>query len=444
MKSVLLLFAILGLCLCTVQATTPAPTVGASQIVKAASSPASAQTTLPTVAGLSAETSSSAVPKAVAQISSPTPSLTVRATTPRPSATTAAPSTKATTPRPTAMPTTAAISTTGASGAAVSSPAAEPNLTLTAPTPWPNATTYDYSPTESRTPDIDPGMTPYSGATLLETIEPTPTWETPANIASATPTDASMAMPYFTGEAAQSPTFEIPPGAYGVEPTPSPTETVAPLPSSVPQDAAGSSFLPRWMSYLLFVILGIAGVAGLALVGSYLGSRSAGASVVAPVPPRSSMLRATEIPLLQPGAPEPTMEQQILLARIAGFDPQSMHVERLGRNLLRFEHEVQVGAQDSGIRLGHLILFSAIPSAPVPAPATAWARAHGFRILAVDGAGIALVMPTLSNGGHSVLGVLPVGEMVEGASPIPMPVLFTESGQGTPARRASPAGAGVL
>jgi hypothetical protein len=138
------------------------------------------------------------------------------------------------------------------------------------------------------------------------------------------------------------------------------------------------------------------------------------------------------------------VEQQILVARIAGFVPQSMHVERLGRNLLRFEHEAQVGAQDRSIRLGHLIVFSAIPSVTVPAPATAWARAHGFRILTVDGAGMALVMPALSNGGHSVLGVLPVGEMVEGASPIPMPVHFTESGHGVPARRASPPGAGVL
>jgi hypothetical protein len=287
-------------------------------------------------------------------------------------------------------------------------------------------------------------MTPYSGPTLLETAEPTPTWETPANVASATPTDPSMAIPYNTAEAAQSPTFEIPPGAYGVEPTPSPTETVAPLPSSVPQDAAGSSFLPRWLSYLLLVFLGVSGVAGLALVGSYIGSRHAGASVVAPIPPRSAPPRAKEIPLLQPGAPEPTGEQQVLVARIPGFVPQSMHVERLGRNLLRFEHEAQVGAQDRSLRLGHLIVFSAIPSAPVPAPATAWARAHGFRILAVDGAGMVLVMPALSNGGRSVLGVLPAGEMVEGASPIPMQVLFTESGQGVPARRASPAGAGAL
>ena len=55
MKSVLLLFAIVGLCLCAAQAATPAPTWGAAEtssapIVKASSAPA-AQTP-PTVAGI--------------------------------------------------------------------------------------------------------------------------------------------------------------------------------------------------------------------------------------------------------------------------------------------------------------------------------------------------------------------------------------------------------
>ncbi len=323
-------------------------------------------------------------------------------------------------------------------------PGATDSVNATFPTPWPNATTFEYSPTEYRTPDIDPGMTPYSGPTLPDTAEPTPTWEAPANVTNATPTDPPNVIPYFTAEVVQSPTFEIPPGAYGVEQIPSPTETVAPFPGSVPQDAAGSSFLPRWLSYLLFIFIGISGVAGLALVGSYIGSRPAGESVVAQAPLRPVTPRAMEANLLQPGAPEPSMEQQILIDRIAGFVPQSMHVERLGRNLLRFEHGAQVGAQDRSIRLGQLLIFSAIPSAPVPTPATAWARTHGFRIIAVDGSGMALVMPALSNGGRSVLGVLPVGEIAEGASPVPMPVLLAESERDGPSRPASPAGAGDL
>ena len=121
-----------------------------------------------------------------------------------------------------------------------------------------------------------------------------------------------------------------------------------------------------------------------------------------------------------------------------------MHVERLGQNLLRLEHEVQVGAQDRSIRLGRLIIFSAIPSAPVPAPATAWARAHGFRVLAVDGSGMALVMPALSNGGRSVLGALPVDVMVAGASPVPMPVLLPGNERAAAPRSAVLPGRDVL
>ncbi|MEN6341896.1 MAG: hypothetical protein ABFC89_04980 [Methanospirillum sp.] len=288
-------------------------------------------------------------------------------------------------------------------------------------------------------------MTPYSGPTEFETAEPTPTWELPANGTSATPTDPPIVMPSFTAEGGQSPTFEIPPGAYGTELIPTPTETGAPYPISGPRDAAGSSFLPRWLSYLLFIFLGISGVAGVALAGSYVGSRPAADPVLAPAPDMPAPpRRVKEVRLLQSGWPEPSMEQQILIDRIAGFEPGSMHVERLGRNLLRLERSTQESAQDRSIRLGRLLIFSSIPSAPVPTPALVWARAHGFRVLAVDGSGMALVMPALSNGGRSVLGVLPVSEMVEGASPVPMPVLLTESEQRAIFRPLSSAGAGVL
>lgn len=449
MKSVLLLFAVFGLCFCVVQAAAPATTWGASPVVKASSSPVVTQSTLPMVAGVSAGITSTAVSKAATQTSRSTTSPTVRTTTARPATTTAAPPTKATTPQPTATPTAVASATTeetpaptGEQNRTVPSPTDTSNTTL--PTPWPNATTYEYYPTEYRTQDIDPGMTPYSGPTLLETAEPTPTWEAPVNLTNATPTDPQIVMPYFTAAVAESPTFEMPPGAYGVESIPSPTETAAPFPISGPQDAAGSSFLPRWLSYLLFIFLGISGVAGLALVGTYMASRPADDPVIASALPRSAPSRAREARLLQPGAPEPTMEQQILIDRIAGFAPQSMHVERLGRNLLRLEQLAQVNVQDRSVRLGRLLIFSAIQSAPVPAPATDWARTHGFRILAADGSGMALVMPALSNGGRSVLGVLPVGEMVEGASPVPMPVLLTEGERDARSRPASRAGAGVL
>lgn len=454
MKSVFLLFAVVGLCVCAVQAATPAATWGASQTVRASSSLAVAQSTLPTVAGVSADITSTAVSKAATQTSRPATSPTVRTATPRPSTTaartTAAP-TKATTPQPSM---TVTSRTTEAPTEDIPAPTAEQNLTVPSPTdspnatfstPWPNATTYEYYyPTEYRTQDIDPGMTPYTGPTLLETIEPTPTWEVPANLTNVTPTDPQVAMPYVTAEVVESPTFEIPPGAYGVEPVPSPTETEAPFPISGSQDVAGSSFLPRWLSYLLFIFLGISGVAGIALVGSYAGLGPSGEPAVGIASTRSAPSQAREVRLLQPGAPEPTMEQQVLIDRIERFVPQSMHVERLGRNLLRFEHGAQASAQDRSIRLGRLLIFSAIPSAPVPAPATAWARTHGFRVLAVDGSGMALVMPALSNGGRSVLGVLPVGEMVEGASPVPMPVLPGESDRGVVSRSASTAGTGIL
>lgn len=268
-------------------------------------------------------------------------------------------------------------------------------------------------------------MTPYSGPTQIESLEPTPSWEMPAETSNLTPTDPPETVPYFTSDAVQSPPFELPPGAYEVDLFPSSTETMAPLPSSWPDDAAGSPSLPRWISYLLFIFLGIAGVAAVALAGSYLGSRSP----AGPKDRNGAMLspqpRARETCLLQPEAGETTAEQQALVDLIAGFAPQSMHVERLGRHLLRLERAAQ--AQDPSARLGRLITTSAVPSAPVPPAAAAWARAHGFRVLAADGHGMALVMPALSSGPRSILGILPVGEMVDGGSPVPMPVLAPES-----------------
>jgi hypothetical protein len=447
MKSILLLIAIAGLCLCAVQAAPPASTWGAAaQTVKTPSSPSVSQTTLPTVAGLSADTTSTIVSKAATSVRTPTrtptataTSPTVRTTAPRPATTaptTAAPSARAVTPRPTPKPTTAApadLNTTAPASTQTADlnltapwPVESPNATL--PTPWPYATTFEVLyPTEDRTPDIDPGMTPYSGPTPFETIEQTPTWEEPPTMLDATPTDPAVMIPYFTAEVVQSGPFELPPGAYGVEQLPSPTETMVPVPLSGPGDAGGSSFLPRWLSYLLFIFIGVSGVAGLALVGSYLGSRSAVEPVGRAVTPSSLQPRAREIRLLQPGTGELTADLQAMVDLIAGFAPQSMHVERLGRHLLRFEHGAQMDAQDRSVRFSRLLVLSAIPSAPVPAPATVWARTHGFRVLAVDGFGMALVMAALSNGGRSTLGVLPVREMVEGASPAPMAVLFTES-----------------
>lgn len=434
-KSVLLLFAVVGLCLCAVQAATPAPTGGASPAVKA-STPA--QTTLPTIPGLSADSSlSTVVAKTATQAPQATTSPVVRTTTSRPSTpapTTVAPSTKASTPRstatarsatPTSPPPTSAEPTTEASTPVAARTMTEPQPTEAlngAPsTPWPIVTAYEsVYPTDERTPDIDPGMTPYSGPTEIESLEPTPTWEMPAD----TPTDPPVAAPYFTADEVQSPPFELPPGAYEVDLVPSPTETMAPLPSAGPGDAAGSPSLPRWISYLLFIFLGITGVAGVALVGSYIGSRSPtltmspGGAMLSPRP------RARETGLVQPGAGELTADQQALIDLIAGFAPQSMHVERLGRNLLRLERAAR--SRDSSARLGRLITISAIPSAPVPPTAAAWARSHGFRVLAADGSGMALVMPALSNGDRTVLGVLPVGEMVDGGSPVPMSVLPPE------------------
>lgn len=418
MRSALLLIAAVGLCLCAAQAATPAPMSGvpdtSSANIKAVSSTGAAvQTTIPKVAGLPADTPSLTGSKSTAT------SPTGRSTTPRPPTTpptSAAPTTKATAGGPTKAPTT--FDTLGS--------ISTPNLTTTVSTPWPNVTVFDtYSPTESRTPDIDPGMTPYAGATPLELAEPTATGEVQANVTSvinATPTDLPTVQPFFTVEVVESPPFELPPGAYEYDLYPSPTETVAPIPTLAPGDTFGSSFLPRWFSYLLFIFLGVSGVACVALIGSHLGLRPPSD----PVPRADSVHvlpgRAWQRHVLQPGVTKITIEQQALVDRIAGFEPQSQHVERLGRDLLILEQSVQISARDRSIRLGRLINYSAVPSDSVPAPATAWAGAHGFRVLAVDGGGMALVMPALSSTSHSVLGVLPIGEMVEGASPVPMPI----------------------
>jgi hypothetical protein len=282
-----------------------------------------------------------------------------------------------------------------------------------------------YSPTESRTPDIDPGMTPYSGATPLELAEPTATREVQANATTAinaTPTDLPTVLPFFTVEVVESPPFELPPGAYEYDLYPSPTETVVPIPTLAPGDTFGSSFLPRWLSYLLFIFLGVSGVAGVALIGSYLGRRPPSEPVSRADSAGVPLRRAWQRHVLLPAATGIAVEQQALVDRIAGFEPQSQHVERLGRDLLTLEQSAQISARDRSIRLGRLINYPAVPSVPVPAPAAAWAGAHGFRVLAVDGGGMALVMPALSNTDRSVLGVLPISEMAEGASPVPMPI----------------------
>jgi hypothetical protein len=138
------------------------------------------------------------------------------------------------------------------------------------------------------------------------------------------------------------------------------------------------------------------------------------------------------------------MEGQALIDRIVRLDPQSMHVERFGRTLLRLERDAQRAAGDGTIRFDRIIDVAAIPSVPVPAAATAWARAHGFRIIAADGSGLALVTPTLAGMHRSTLGVLPLGEMVDGASPMPMAIVPESSRTMPPTHRASVPGTGAL
>lgn len=468
-----LLIAIVGLCLCAAVAATPTPTWGLHQTVRTPSTATEPQVTVPPVAGISTHGSATPVAKITSQAPRATTSPTVRSTTPSTrvsvKATATAPPVRPTTPRHTATPTTKTVTKTPTAAPTV--PPAGPNLTVpratgtvmavatnlttplpavsindSVPTPWlavtAYPTTYDYFyPTEDRTPDIDPGMTPYSGATVMETLEPTPAWETPTPIMEyPTPTEyPAPVAPNYTPAAETTQPFELPPGAYGVEQTPTPSETMAPLPGAEPQDAAGASSMPRWLSYLLFVLLGITGVAGVALVGARVGSRSPDEPGGAATPLRAIPPRPTEVRLLRPQAPEPTPEQQILLDRIAEMDPRSMRVERLGETLLRFEHAAQSAAQDRAPGLGSVLALDAIPSLRVPSTATAWARDHGFSVLAVDGSGMALVMPALSTGGRTVLGVLPVDEMVGGASPAPMPIRCAERARRGALRAAAPA-----
>lgn len=419
MRSVLLFLFIAGFCLCTVQAATPGPTGIASLTVTDASQGAVGQATVPTVAGLTADTPAATVSRTSTQTPRATPSPTVRTTTPQPPVT----------------GTAGATATTRASASppmtAVPDQTVDMNPTSSLPASLPNATVYgQVVPDGSRTPDIDPGMTPYAGATELLTEAPTPTLEAPGNGTNTVPTrtDAPEALPPVTAAVTPSSTYELPPGAYGTERTPSGVgsqdtpETQAPLPATLARESAGSTFLPRWASYLLFIILGISGVAGIALVGSYVRSRSVNGAAVAPATSRAAPPRVRGPGLVRPEATGFSMEQQILVDLIAGFDPRSMRVERLGRHLLRLEQSGQGDAKGAHARLGGLLALSAVPSMPIPAPAAAWAREHGFRILAVDGSGMALVMPDLPSGRSSALGVLPVSGMAAGASPVPMPV----------------------
>jgi hypothetical protein len=289
------------------------------------------------------------------------------------------------------------------------------------PTAWPYVTVTE-EPTPTNTPDIDPGMTPYTGPTVGTSETP----EEPFNNTFVTPTEPPFVEPVYTAEVVTMPSFELPPGAFESDAIPTPTETIEPMLSVEPEQPKADSFLPRWLSYLLFIFMGISGVAGLAVVGSYLGARPPDGGTKPPV--QGSPVSSPGGRLVQPEIHELPMDQQILIDRIAGFSPGTMRVERLGKNLLRLEQVARVRSQDRSLRLGRIISLAAVPSLPLPPAATAWAKAHGFRIISADGFGMALVTPVLSGGNTTVLGVLPVDRMVEGASPIPMPVTAPEVG----------------
>ena len=438
MKSVLLLVAVIALCLCAARRPRRPPREVQPRSSKVPSSPAAAQATLSTVASLPADTTATPISKAsktqvpplhgVAGESGRRPCVpgdhhghgdavgggdhaASRRRRRRPGSN-----------LPVPVPTVSAGSATL--------------------TPWPNATTYRF-----HLPDRIPDAGHQSGDDSLlrpdplETVEPTPTWEGLRALSQADRrrTRRWRCRTSATGRRSSRRRSSSRRARTSVEPSPSPTGTVAPFPSAAPPGRRGLVVPAALGGLFLFILLGIAGVALLALGGSHLGTRPAGEPVVAPAPaPRA------EVRLLQPGAPEPTMEQQVLIDRIAGFAPQSMHVERLGKNLLRFQRGAQVDAQDRSLRLGPLLVLSAIPSAPAPAPASAWARAHGFRILAVDGSGMALVMAALSNGGRSVLGVLPVGSGRGREPRPPMPVLPEDGRRGGRTHPASFTGVGAL
>ncbi len=476
MRIVLLLFIAVGICLSAAQAATPAPTWSASgpsptlssNVTTPASngtSPTSVPTTVKATKAPTAEPSVQTTAPTATRTADPT----VRATasrTPTVVPTTPAPTTQVTTARPTSsstpVPTTALPTSTSTPVPTTALPTStvDPNLTatppietvnvtspptpennetlnFTVPTTWPYVTITEY-PTATDTPDIDPGMTPYAGSTA----EVTPVGEIPPFDPNATPTEGPAGMlPVFTAEIVSSPPFELPPGMLDPEVVPSPTETVEPVPTLLePGEPGASLFFPRWLSYLLFIFLGISGVAGLAMVGSYLGSRPPTTGPTAA--PQSPTLRTQNRFLVSPEAGELPIDQQILVDRISSFSPETMHVERLGRNLLRLEQVAQARSGDRSVRLGRLLSLSTVPSVAIPAAALAWARAHGFRVLAVDGSGMALVMPALSSVNHSELGVLPVARMVDGSSPVPMPVVPPEAGPSPDPRSSFLAGMG--
>lgn len=515
MRAVLLLLVSIGVCLCAVQASnpapfsnasaqttatsvdqtttsvskaiTPVPTVTARVTTVTSTTATTSRTTAPTVKRTEEPavhtTSTSTYSQTVTTVASPTRTVTARPTTVRPSDEVTPARTVTPTPSPTrstTVPTTVATTVSTASPTSSPTPVSTPSAPLTTPptpdpitpaqdqnqtplapngtadgwspivpgvnetlngtypTPWPLESVTPY-PTPSDTPDIDPGMTPYAGSTAITT----PTDVVITFDPNATPSpDPALVVPAFTAEVVSSPPFEIPPGMLENELVPSPTETFEPVPSVPgPDDPASSSFLPRWTGYMLFIFLGIAGVAGLALLGTYLGGRS---SSPVPVSRRETVAvsPATASPLLLGGAGELPIDQQILVDRIAGFSPGTMPVERLGRNLLRFERAVQERTGDRSVRLGRLLRLSSIPSIDVPPDALAWARAHGFRVLAVDGSGMALVMAALSSTGHSELGVLPVSGMEAASSPVPMPVVPPGWGATSRARSAFLSGMG--
>lgn len=463
------------------KATTPSPTVTARTTTVNPTGDLTSRTTIPTAKGtdepvVRPTTSNTLKPTVTTEVSA-TRTATARPTTARPPVTVTpsrTPSPTQSLDRSTVAPTTIqrtisiAPATTPSTTVSTTlptpdpiTPALDPNLTPlvpnesyngwspivpgsnetpngTFPTPWPLESVTPY-PTPSETPDIDPGMTPYTGPTIFET----PTDVIPTFDPNVTPIlDPALIVPVFTAEVVSSLPFEIPPGMQEIDVVPSSTETFEPvLNAPGPDDPGASSFLPRWTGYLLFIFLGIAGIASLALVGSFLGGRSSNS---VPVPKREAaeISPVLGIPLLVDRAGELPIDQQILVDRIAAFSPGTMPVERLARNLLRLEQAVQERKGDRSVRLSRLLRLSSIPSLDVPLEASAWARAHGFRVLAVDGTGMVLVMAALSSIGHSELGVLPLAGMHEGSSPVPMPVAPPEGGTASKAGSAFLSGMG--
>ncbi len=419
---------------------TPKPTPTVSAPPSASRTPTPTQTTTRTTGALTpspSPTESPSLSPSPTPVNTPartnTPEITPTSPPPTSPVSSPTPEPRTPTPDPNVTPLPAPNGTPGGWSPIV--PETNETVNTTVSTPWPidSVTTY---PTPTETPDIDPGMTPYNGPSPATT----PTDASPTFDPNQTPTtNLSLIAPVFTAEVVSSPPFEIPPGMLENEAVLSPTGTFEPAPSlSGPDDPGeGSSFLPRWIMYVLFVFLGITGVASLAIVGTFLGGRDSGtgprrgSAAVVSVP--SGTARQVP-PLLAKDSGELPLDQQILVDRIAGFSPGTMPIERLARNLLRFERAVQERTGDPSLRLGRLLRLSSLPSLDIPSEASAWAHVHGFRVLSVDGSGMALVMAVLPSVGHSELGVLPVASMQEGTSPVPMPVLppVDEPESGTP------------